>query len=276
MIYVKKASGELVPFDKTKIVNTVMRAGADKKLAEMVASKVEAAAKEGISTQDILKLTLNILDKYKPYVAARYSLKSAIMSLGPAGFAFEDLLADILEEYGYRVKERQIFAGACIAHEVDVVAEKEKVLACIEAKYHNAPGIYTGAKDALYIYARFLDLKEGAKQGKCPAFTETWLATNTKFSMDAIEYGTCKGMKLLGWNFPSPREGLQAMIENKRLYPITVLRTLDRDSLNKLSEIGLMLCKDLIEKSPSEISVSSGVSERKVRALAQEAKVVLG
>ncbi len=276
MLYVRKASGELVPFEKRKIVNTVMRAGADKKLADLVATKVESAVKDGISTQEILNLTLKLLDRYKPNVAARYSLKSAIMNLGPAGFVFEDLLADILEQYGYRVKERQMFAGACIKHEVDVVAEKGKDVACIEAKYHNAPGIFTGAKDALYIYARFLDLKEGAKMGRCPAFTEVWLATNTKFSMDAIEYGTCKGMKLLGWNFPSPKEGLQAMIENKKLYPITVLRTLDRDSLNKLSETGLMLCKDLVEKSPAEVSASSGVSERKVRALAQEAKAVLG
>ena len=276
MLYVRKASGELAPFDRKKIVGTALRAGADKKLAELVASKVEKELFDGISTQEILKIALEVLDKNKPVVAARYSLKSAIMNLGPAGFAFEDFLADVLEEYGYSVKERQVFAGACIAHEVDVVAEKGKDLACIEAKYHNAPGIYTGAKDALYIYARFLDLKEGAKQGKCPAFTETWLATNTKFSADAIEYGVCKGMKLLGWNFPSGGEGLQAMIENKKLYPITVLRTLDRDSLGKLAESGLMLCKDLLERSPSEISSSSGVSERKVRALAQEAKGVLG
>ncbi len=276
MLYVTKASGAKEPFDRNKIIATALRAGADRKLAELVAAKVEKMAYDGISTKEILQLALKVLDKEKSYVAARYDLKGAIMRLGPAGFAFEDLFAEILEEYGYRARTRSVFAGRCIEHEVDIVAEKEGELAAIEAKYHNAPGIFTGARDALYVYARFLDLQDGAKIGRCPSFNACWLTTNTKFSSDAIEYAQCKGMKLIGWNFPSPENGLQAMIENKRLYPITVLRTLDRDSLGKLSGIGLMLCKDLLEKSSQEISTSSGISERKARALAQESKLVLG
>lgn len=178
MLYVTKASGEREPFDAEKIRRTCKRAGASKQLAAKVAAAVEKKAYNGISTKRILELTLKELEKQKPHVAARYDLKSAIMRLGPAGFMFESLLAELLMEYRYRTQVHAIVEGGCIGHEIDVIATRADVIAAIEAKYHHAPGIYTGIKDALYVWARYLDLLDGAKAGKCPKFNQVWLVTN--------------------------------------------------------------------------------------------------
>ena len=69
---------------------------------------------------------LLLLKNQSQTYAARYSLKRAIMSLGPQGFPFEQYLAALLRHYGYRTYTNQIFAGQCITHEIDVVAEKSK------------------------------------------------------------------------------------------------------------------------------------------------------
>jgi hypothetical protein len=274
-IFVVKASGERQPFDVEKIRKTCERAGASKKLAAQVAAAVEKKAYDGMTTKEVLNLILKELEKEQPHVAARYDLKGAIMRLGPAGFLFEQLLAELLLEYGYKTQVHMIARGGCVSHEIDVVAKSKEELAAIEAKYHNAPGIYTGVKDALYVWARYLDLKEGAKKGTCPDFNSIWLATNTKFSSDAMAYAECKRMKLLGWRYP-PKNGLQDMLEAKKLYPITVMRTLDPDSLRKLSEAQMMLCKDLIEHGLEDLEKMTGISPRKLRALQQEANMICG
>lgn len=272
-IIVRKASGEREPFDAGKIRRTCERAGASKQLAAKVAAVIERKAYNGITTKKILELTLKELDKQRPQVAARYDLKGAIMRLGPAGFHFEQLLAELLLEYNYRTQVHAVVQGGCISHEIDVIASNKKELAAIEAKYHNAPGIYTGVKDALYVWARYLDILEGAREGKCPKFNQVWLATNTKFSTDAITYATCKGLKLLGWKYP-PKKNLQSMLEAKKLYPITAMRTLDPDSLHKLSEAQMMLCKDLVEHGIEELQHMTGITPRKLRALRKEADLI--
>jgi transcriptional regulator NrdR family protein len=96
-IFVTKASGEREPFDVEKLRRTCERAGASKKLAAQVAAAVEKKVYDGIPTKEILDLILKELEKEKPYIAARYDLKGAIMRLGPAGFMFEQVLGELLE-----------------------------------------------------------------------------------------------------------------------------------------------------------------------------------
>lgn len=274
-IFVTKASGEREPFDVEKLRRTCERAGASKKLAAQVAAAVEKKVYDGIPTKEILDLILKELEKEKPYLAARYDLKGAIMRLGPAGFMFEQVLGELLEEYGYKTTVHSIVRGACVSHEIDVVAKNKEELVAIEAKYHNAPGIYTGVKDALYVWARYLDLKEGARKGTCPDFTSMWLVTNTKFSSDAITYAECKKMKMVGWKYP-PKNGLQSMLDAKKLYPITAMRTMDPDSLRKMSAANLMFCKDLVDRGMEELGRLTGISARKLRILQDEAAMVCG
>jgi len=276
---VVKASGETEKFDPNKIRETCLRAGASKDLTEKVVREVIRKAYDGITTKEILDLILHLLNKEKPFVAIRYDLKGALFRLGPAGFAFEHLLSEILREYGYTTKVHSILKGACIDHEVDVIAiEKvgpaETRSYMIEAKYHNLPGVYTGVKDALYTYARFLDLREGWKNGKCEKLDVPWLACNTKFSGDTIQYAECVGLKLIGWKYPEGKS-LERLIEDKRLYPITMLKRLDKDSQDKMALSGLVLAKDLITKPINRLAELTGIQKSKLEIFKEEAEKLL-
>ncbi|MBU5557582.1 MAG: ATP cone domain-containing protein [Candidatus Aenigmatarchaeota archaeon] len=283
-MYVIKASGETAPFDPDKIRKTCLRAGAPADLAETIVQKITERFYPGISTREILEMTLKMLEVEHPHVAARYDLKGAIMRLGPAGFAFEALVAEVLKEHGYATRVHSMVQGACVMHEIDVIAtkpfkkgpelESQLKYYMIECKYHHATGIYTGLKETLYTYARFLDLQDGWRTGKCQQFDQAWLATNTKFSTDAIQYANCKNIKMLGWNYPAGNS-LQDMLEAKGLYPITSLRTLDPPTLAKFSAAGMMLTKDLIRRTPEEIADKTQLPLRRVKELVNEAERIL-
>lgn len=265
-----KQSGETEEFKPEKIKRTCLKAGAPLELAERITEEVERKSYDGISTKEILRMTLKLLEEKMPYVAARYDLKSSIFRLGPAGFTFEHFVSELLKEYGYSTKTNRIINGASVHHEIDVVVSKDEKNYMVECKYHNLPGIYTGLKVALYTYARFLDLMEGWKKGLCQKFDEPWLICNTKFSEDAIHYADHKEIRLIGWRYPS-KSGLETLIERKKLYPITILRTLDKHSQDKLANAGLVLAIDLLRKDLEELNEITNIRAKKLRVFSEEA-----
>src|SRR3989304_3244888 len=89
----------------------------------------------------------------------RYSIKKAIYALGPSGYQFEKYFGRILKEYGYSVEVNRMLQGYCVMHEIDVFAIREKEGFVIECKYHSDGGIPTDVKVALYIHARFEDIR---------------------------------------------------------------------------------------------------------------------
>lgn len=269
-IYVVKHSGEREPFDAEKIRRTAMRAGASADVAEAVAAEVAAQAYDGMSVKAVQKLAKQLLKKREPHTAARYDLKDAIMRMGPAGFPFETYFAELLRDYGYTAQLRQGVRGACAVHEIDVVAEKDGQRLMIECKYHNEPGIRTNLKPALYTYARFLDLREGAKKGACPRFDGAWLVSNTKFSTDALDYADCMGVRVTGW--AAPQDGLSAMIEERRLYPITILPSLNRQAKERFAAANLMLARDLVAHPAQELAAKVRLPRDYLERLAAEAR----
>jgi len=270
VIRVVKSNGELEDFRPEKILRTLRRAGADKRTAREIVRKIEKKVYDGIATREILRLVKEMLSEEQPHVAMRYDLKSAIMRLGPAGFTFENFVAELLKCYGYQTRLRSVVRGRCVQHEVDVIAEKSDgdfVRAMIECKFHNLPGGAVGLKDVLYTYARFLDLNEFAEEGKGERFDEVWLVSNTKASAEATRYAECRGMKLICWRYP-PKLGLEKMIERKGTYPVTILPSVDRGTLEKLSAAGIVLVKQLLECDLSRI----GISKARLKKLISEAE----
>lgn len=273
-MFVVKSSGEFEKFDSRKIKRTCIKAGCTEELANKIAREVEKKSYDGISTRDILHITISLLKKERPIVAARYDLKGSIFRLGPAGFVFEELVGELFKEYGYNNKVHSIIRGLCVSHEIDIIATKDNINYMIECKYHNIPGIYTGLREVLYTYARFLDLKDGFKAGSSRDFKQPWLVCNTKFSDDAIQYASCKGMKLIGWNYPE-NQGLQYLIESKKLYPVTMLKDLDTDSLEKLASANFILALDLLRIPLRELNKITKISPKKLNILADEAKKII-
>lgn len=245
-VQVKKSSGENQEFSPEKLYNSLRNAGASEVIIESVISEVMNSLYDGISTRAIYKMAFRLLKQKVHSTAARYSLKNAIMELGPTGFPFERYVGELMKKLGYKAITGQILPGKCVTHEVDVVAWNDEKKIMIECKYHNTPGRICSVQVPLYIQSRFIDVKsvwETAQENKGKKY-EGWVATNTRFSEDAAAYGICAGLRLIGWDFPS-KGSLKDLVENTGLFPVTVLSGLNRRQKQNLIEREYILCTDL-------------------------------
>lgn len=267
-IYIVKANGEKEIFNPSKLENSLIRSGADHATVDEIVRHVAAELKDGMSTSQIYKHAFFLLGKKQKPMAMRYSLRRAIMDLGPSGFPFEDFIAHVLREKGFEALTDQMVMGGCVEHEVDVVAWNENKLIMAEAKFHNELGIKSDLKVVLYVKARFDDLKENVYMyGKERKLDEGWLITNTKFSSTAIHYAECKGLTLIGWNYPA-QGNLQDMILDSGLHPITCLTTISASQKKSLLTRGIVLCKNL--KDDPTLLRSLGFNDNKARKVIEE------
>ena len=266
----KKASGEFEEFSRVKLEQSLKKSGASPDLASEIADYIEGEFEEGMSSSEIYNLAFFILEKNQKIIAARYSLRRAIMDLGPSGFPFEDYLAWLFRENGYTALTRQILLGSCAEQEIDVVAYNKNKLLILEAKFHNQLGKKSDLKIVLYVKARFDDLKENLfNYGGERKIDESWLVTNTKFTSTAIHYGECNNMAIIGWNYPK-KGNLQDMIEKSKLYPLTCLTSLSQSQKTKLLSENVVLCREL--KSKISTLKSLGLSKEKIQTVLDEAK----
>jgi hypothetical protein len=264
ILYVVKANGDKELFDVTKLERSLKHAGASSKSVEDIIKKITESLPDEITTHEIYKHAFELLGNIEKPTALKYSLKRAIMELGPSGFPFEDFVAEIFRAKGFEAVTGKIVKGFCVEHEIDVVAWNDKKLVMVEAKFHNVPGIKSDLKTVLYVKARFDDLhKMTFNYGKERNLDEAWLVTNTKFSSTAIEYGSCQGgLMMIGWNYP-PTGNLHDMILEAKLHPLTCLTTLNGREKKFLLDKGVVLCKTLTENPDllSDIGLSSEKSK---------------
>lgn len=198
-------------------------------------------------TETIYRKTLGTLRKRNPLSAGRYKLKRALMELGPSGYPFEDYVGKLFAAMGHRVEVGVILQGRCVSHEVDVVAKNSRHTKIIECKFRNKPGYKSDVKVPLYIHSRFKDIEQKRntnKQGRLHPL-EGWVVTNTAFTSDAIRYGNCSHLKLLGWNYPA-KGNLKDLIEKNCLYPITCVTGLTKQQVRILLENKMVLAQDLL------------------------------
>lgn len=237
-IKVLKASGEWENFSEDKVRNSLAHAGADSILIDKIITHIGPELYDGISTHQIYSHIFDLLKKEKSHLITRYNLKRAICELGPTGYPFEKFVAGVLDFYGYHTQVNQIMKGNCVEHEIDIVAQKDGKKLMIECKFHQKSGEKVDIKTALYVYARFLDVRQREN------FNAAWLVTNTKVSADAIDYGICTGLKVISWNYPSDFS-LSHLIAQSNLHPITVLEDLSAEKKKELLEKGVVFVKDL-------------------------------
>jgi hypothetical protein len=270
-ILITKASGELVHFAPEKLIRSLTKAGATKAQAEEILASVKPLLHPGISTKTIFKNAFRLLKKVSPPKAGRYKLKNAIMELGPTGFPFEKYFAAILQNLGYKVQTSVILQGVCVKHEVDVIAEKENHHEMVECKFHQQQGTFCNVKIPLYIHARFNDVEAGFTGSSTNKNTlhQGWVVTNTRFTTDAIQYGTCAGLRLIGWNYPKGYS-LNSLIDKTGLYPITALTSLTRKEKQTLLRNDIVLCKEIINSS--DLLKLAAIVQTKHEAILQEAE----
>lgn len=273
-IYIIKASGERELWDESKLIHSLRTARADEQLIREILSHIEQDLRDGMRTTDIYNHAFELLKQENPPVAAEYSLKRALMQLGPSGFAFEKFIGAILAEEGYRTSTGIIVQGECVEHEVDVIAEKDGERIMVEAKYHNQPDTKSDVKVALYVHARFEDIEKRLKSREekgAEIFTKAWLITNTSFTSQAIQYANCVGLALTGWNYPKGHT-LQDLVQRTRTLPITCLTSLSERHKNELLGSGVVLCRDIIRDSSSLAKI--GMNKSHIADVVTEGKLL--
>lgn len=239
MIHVVKADGRREPFDPNKVLSSMRRAGVPKHIENQLLHEITNNVYDNIQTWEIYQWVMESLGQTsEPYTKAQYSLKQAIMMLGPTGYPFEDYVAELLQAEGYKTLVRQILSGQCVSHEIDVIAEKDGKRIIIEVKFHNSAGARSDLQVAMYTKARFDDVKIKNKIDEC------WLVTNTKATIDAITYAQCMGVKVLSWNYPEGGS-LRDIIERHKLYPITMLTSIPQAIKLRLLENHVVLMKSI-------------------------------
>lgn len=264
--HITKASGTREPFSEIKLRHSLQRSGASAALTDEIVIAVRDILYDGITTKAIYKKAFEMLRKQSRSQAGRYHMKSAIMELGPSGFPFEQYVAEILRKKGYAAQTNLIMQGRCVKHEMDIICTKNNLRALIECKYHNSRGIFCDVKVPLYIHSRFDDIRQ-CETRPPGEVNEGWLITNTRFSDDAIQYGSCAGLKLVGWNYPA-RDNLQSWIERSGLYPITCLTTLTRKEKKEILRQGTVLCSDLLLHK--QVLKSIGMQQERIDRILQE------
>lgn len=245
---IKKSSGEKQHYSVDKLRKSLRLSGASDEIISNIILEVEKELSSGISTRSIFKKAFRLLRQKQHSIAARYSLKNAIMELGPTGYPFEKFIGEIFKAQGFKVNTGVILQGQCVSHEVDVVAVRKDLAVVVECKYHNTPGKMCNVQIPLYIHSRFNDIRTAMAVRPEYGITdfEGWVVTNTRFSGDAEQFGRCVGLHLVGWDYP--RQGsLKDLVENAGLFPITAVIGLNRKQKERLIESGIVLCKDLYQ-----------------------------
>lgn len=245
-IIITKASGVQDIFSSEKLRASLKKSGADENTVENILFEIESILYDGISTKKIYQAVFNMLKKGLKSNAGRYNLKRAIMALGPSGFPFEKYISAIFKWQGYKVQTQLFLEGACVTHEIDVLAENEDHFLLTECKFHNSLDSLGNAKIPLYLHSRYRDVqnnwqKTSVKPLKC------CVVTNTKFSADAVKYAVCAGLRLLSWDYP-PNESLRNLIDESGLYPITCLTSLTNKENETILMEGIVLSKELLKR----------------------------
>lgn len=258
--FITKEDGTVEEFESHKLLDSLMRAGATDEIANKVTKIITDDLGAGVcdpeapnggtcTVSQVYKRAFDTLKQISTATAARYSLRRSIMEFGPSGFPFEEYVAAIFAAKGYETLTDQLVYGGCVPHEVDVVAWNKEKLIMAEVKFHNEQAGKSDLKTALYVKARYDDLKDNSfTYGEFPPrkIDEWLLITNTKFTETAITYAKCKHLKLISWMYPKDGNLLD-MIEETKLHPITCLTSLSSGEKRELLAGGIVLCKTIYE-----------------------------
>ena len=250
---VVKRNKEEEEFNEEKFCKNLINLGIDEDKVNKICKNIYDKIPQRVSSHELFKITLNELKKEHIGLALKYNLKDAIYKLGPTGFPFEKYVGKILANYGYETFTNMWIDGICLEYEIDVLAIKENEKFIIECKYHQDYGVKSDLKTVLYVFGRWIDIKEKNSDLK------PWLITNTKITYEGIQFAECKNLKITAWKYPKD-ESLEKLIENKFLYPTTILIGISKDIIKNLVINNFVLIQDFLWFPLEDISKKTGIS----------------
>jgi len=273
-ISILKANGERVSFDENKLITALKHAGATPEQAREIAIKVKQRLYDGIPSGKIYQKAYALLKKTSHRTAGRYRLKKAIQDLGPSGYPFEIFIGKLFESFGYQVEVGKQMQGKCIQHEVDVVANKPGEKIIVECKFHTDSRAKTNVQVPLYIHSRFNDIEKKWKENNTDRTIKFrgYVVTNTRFTMDAINFAECAGLGLISWDYPA-NESLKYFIDQSGLHPITSLHTLNKSQKKQILDEGIVLCSELIRHT--DLMKKHSISEQQIEKVLKEVSLLI-
>jgi len=266
-VLVTKSTGLKEPFSILKLRHSLEKAQAGPEEIADIIKKVLPQLYQGVSTKKIHSMAFRLLRKSSRSSAARYQLKRGIMELGPSGFPFEKFIAKLFLNQNYSTLTDQVLQGKCVSHEIDVIARKDNEIVLVECKYRNTAGIAVDIKTPLYIHARFEDILDNPLFKNQLEHVSGWVATNARFTTDAIAYGKCRGMNLLSWDYPA-NKGLRDIIDSARLYPLTCLTSLTKQEKQWFLAKNYVLVSEVYKNQ--DLLRRAGVSSPRISAVMTE------
>ena len=271
-INIVKANGETAPYDRNRLIGSLVNAGTSKENIDFVLDGIEKIIYDGISTKELYRKAFSLLRNRSDISAGRYRLKKAILDMGPTGFPFEQLVGELFRTFGYEAEVGVEFQANCVSHELDVVARNKKQMIMVECKFHSEAGRKSDVKVPLYIHSRFLDVKSKWQEMYDDKYDyQGWVVTNTRFSEDAIKYGKCSGLHLMSWDYPV-KGSLKYWIDQAGLHPVTSLHNLRKSESRALLEKNIVLCRQI--PGAESYLRSLGIPESRIRKTLDEAEAL--
>ncbi len=264
-----KSTGKVEYFSQKKLHKSIERTGLPKKCCKKIVEQISQNIKPGTSTKEIYKDAARLVQDQSPKAAVFYTLKKALLDLGPTGYEFEYFVAKYFEEIGFSTFVGITLQGQFVRHEVDVVASKANYQIYIDCKFHSNAR-KNDIKTVLYVKSRWDDLRNGP-DGKY--LREFYVASNTAFTSDAIEYAKGTGLNLLGVNAPE-EESFLDKIRKHKLYPITSLRRLKKSVRLQLIGKKIILCKDLLKEK--NLLLKLGMTSPEIDLLFVDIEKIIG
>lgn len=272
-IVILKASGVEEVFSENKLRQSLTNAGAETDIINKIVENINKWIFPGVSTKKIYSRAFAMLKKEKSTYSVRYKLKQAIYELGPTGYPFESFIGQIFTRWGYNVEVGVVVDGKNVTHEMDVIATQDKKQHLVECKYHKDQGKQVSIQVPLYVRSRVNDIVETRQV--LPGYKgfnfEGWVITNTRFSLDSIEYGKGCGLNLLSWDYPEGK-GLKDIVEQLNIYPITILVHITVKQKQELMKQGIVTCMQLLKNV--QVLNSFELSERKKNKIMNELKEI--
>jgi hypothetical protein len=271
-IKVIKHSGESVVFDVEKLKSALKRSGAKSDEIDDIIVDLTKKIYNGISTRKIYQIAYALLKKKSHHAAGHYRLKKAVLDLGPSGYPFEKFVGRLMAFKGYDVQVSEIIQGRCVTHEVDVIAKKQNEHIYTECKFHRDRK-KNDVKIPMYIKSRFDDIRNqlGPLEENKNVEIKGMLITNTRFTTDAIDFGKCSGLRLIGWDYPT-HDNLRDWIDQSGFHPVTSLSTLTKNMKQALLEKDVILCHEIEQKK--DVLESLGLRPNEIKKIIREANEI--